>query len=540
MAIKFRCRFCNHKLRAPGSGGGKRAKCKCGQRVVVPRVGRSGHTQLKEDVPVACAAGSNHLAAPPIGGVVSPRKRRSLAARVAKGKRVTHPFAPRLRKPGLLAAYVGMLLVCAVLFCFGLVIGSRSQPSTPVSEPVATTSNEKLAEPVKADVVPVVEEPKNAPNAPNEETIETNRWESSRRDDTVAAYQKYLATYPSGRYASDAKLRLLVLNKAAQDEKDHRAWKEAALTRTVAAYQTYLRDHPEGAHVKDANDAIEDCTWKDVQRGNTHAAYQKYLEAYPKGRHAAAAAQAQNAIVEEELWATVSSKGTMEALQEYLTAYPEGRFAGEARVRIAPFQQAALAEQDKMDWVKAKTTNTVASLKKYLVEHPQGQFIGIANQCLEDRQREDMKQLAGLCRGKAAPRAAAYSKGPGIHPIACLTANGTVHEWNNQMPNEWRPGSLDEMELVLIVGPQRMIMVSQQQTWDKLGRPAGTIKSYRAEVTVRVLAARTGQMVAQADFYSAPRAVNPTDPNDAKMSDSVDFHAAGVQHWLQKMVSGNQ
>jgi len=37
MPISFRCPSCGHKLRADDHGVGKKARCKCGQVVVVPR-----------------------------------------------------------------------------------------------------------------------------------------------------------------------------------------------------------------------------------------------------------------------------------------------------------------------------------------------------------------------------------------------------------------------------------------------------------------------------------------------------------------------
>ncbi len=36
MTIQFRCRHCEHKLRAPDAAAGQQARCKCGRAVVVP------------------------------------------------------------------------------------------------------------------------------------------------------------------------------------------------------------------------------------------------------------------------------------------------------------------------------------------------------------------------------------------------------------------------------------------------------------------------------------------------------------------------
>jgi SPOR domain len=68
-------------------------------------------------------------------------------------------------------------------------------------------------------------------------------WENARREDTVAAYQEYLESFPAGSHAAEASAALLRLREAA-------AWARAERLRTPEAWQQYLGDWPEGRHAE--------------------------------------------------------------------------------------------------------------------------------------------------------------------------------------------------------------------------------------------------------------------------------------------------
>ena len=86
----------------------------------------------------------------------------------------------------------------------------------------------------------------------------------AQRADTAAAYEDYLAAYPSGRHTDDAR-------QAAQAAAERAAQEEAARQARKA----------------------DDAAYTEAQRADTAAAYGAYLAVYPQGRHAAEARRQQ-------------------------------------------------------------------------------------------------------------------------------------------------------------------------------------------------------------------------------------------------------
>ena len=266
--------------------------------------------------------------------------------------------------------------------------------------------------------------------------------------------------------------------------------------------------------------------------------YQQYLNTYPQGRYAAAAEQGKIMRAEEETWQAALAKNTLSNLQDYLQAYPQGRFTAQANKRVAALQQAELTQQDEKDWLDAQASNSTQSYNNYLRKHSQGRYAADARQSLQQQQQYDMQKLGAVCKGKAVPHATAYKKGPGIHPIACLAADGSAHEWSTLLPTEWHSTCLEETELVVIIYPQRMTFLSIHHFRDHYGRPAPSVSRYRFDVTVRVVAARTGKSIAQQTFCSIPRSVHSTEPYDlTTLAVPVDYHGAGIHRWLQQIIS---
>ncbi len=74
-------------------------------------------------------------------------------------------------------------------------------------------------------------------------------WRDATRADSVAAYEAYLAQFPAGAHADEAKLRVLAL----REDQD---WARADRLRTPEAWQRYLSDWPDGRHAAEARELL--------------------------------------------------------------------------------------------------------------------------------------------------------------------------------------------------------------------------------------------------------------------------------------------
>lgn len=108
-------------------------------------------------------------------------------------------------------------------------------------------------------------------------------WAKATSDNTISAYQEFLAAHPKDQHANAAQTMILQLQ-------DDNAWSEAKRSGTTAAYQIYLQQSPEGAHAAEARDALtaidRAAAWKTAQDADTAAYIQAFLQKYPTGLEA--------------------------------------------------------------------------------------------------------------------------------------------------------------------------------------------------------------------------------------------------------------
>jgi hypothetical protein len=65
--------------------------------------------------------------------------------------------------------------------------------------------------------------------------------------------------------------------------------------------------------------------------------------------------------------------------------------------------------------------------------------------------------LSSVCNGIGVERAKAYEpykECSAPHPIVLMDEAGNEHEWSDDIPDEWRPTSVEDTELVLCAGPE--------------------------------------------------------------------------------------
>ncbi|MBX9458929.1 MAG: peptidoglycan-binding protein [Rhizobium sp.] len=237
---------------------------------------------------------------------------------------------------------------------------------------------------------------------------EFEMWRDSNKGGKVADYQKYLRTYPNGKFANVAKRRVEELNAAVQapapgDEtaavadatknvaddgkRDLEMWRQVSKSGTMADYETYLKEFPQGKFAKVAKTRIEnltatapaDQTEADVATQDTQDAApaedaqdQAQADVQDEAQDQAEASEDQpdaaadtaqsdeqpqgGADWEQEyaLWKAASDGNTVTEYEAYLKTYPDGKFAAIAQARIAQLAAAetpdpTIAEGDQQD-----------------------------------------------------------------------------------------------------------------------------------------------------------------------------------------------
>jgi hypothetical protein len=74
-------------------------------------------------------------------------------------------------------------------------------------------------------------------------------WADARREHSAAAFEAYLAKFPAGAHAAEARESLRWLQESA-------TWARAERLRTPEAWQRYLSEWPEGRHAGDARSRL--------------------------------------------------------------------------------------------------------------------------------------------------------------------------------------------------------------------------------------------------------------------------------------------
>ena len=147
--------------------------------------------------------------------------------------------------------------------------------------------------------------------------------------DNVAAYERYLAVWPDGRHASEARRRL-----------DGFAWDDARRTGTVVSYQAYLERSPQGRHASEARQRLDDFAWDDARRTATVVSHQAYLDRFPEGRHASEATEVIHSLRHDErLFTELEGSTDLAAYEIFLERYPGHMREPNARRAVLDMQE---------------------------------------------------------------------------------------------------------------------------------------------------------------------------------------------------------
>lgn len=141
--------------------------------------------------------------------------------------------------------------------------------------------------------------------------------------------------------------------------------------------------------------------------------------------------------------------------------------------------------------------------------------------------------LAEVCKSKnGIPQAAQYTESEGLHPIVLLSLSGSSHEWSDRLPENWDPLGIRFVELVLCVGDEveRLIETCEYA-------PPPDIKRYKYEIMLRLLSARTGELIEKVTLRgSEPRECAQTEISSVTRLTGSHVSFDQVQNWVKRYV----
>jgi hypothetical protein len=142
-------------------------------------------------------------------------------------------------------------------------------------------------------------------------TIEQLAYDSTRLQDTEAAYNRFLSTYLNAANTPAAVAR-----------RNELAYAEALKINTPAAFEAFYRKYPDAEQVKDAKEFYEARLFEEKTKGKTLAEYETFVAEYPQSPYRADA--------EKAIFPLKTIQGLAENFLQYAEKYPEASYARKA------------------------------------------------------------------------------------------------------------------------------------------------------------------------------------------------------------------
>ena len=278
-----------------------------------------------------------------------------------------------------------------------------------------------------------------------EQAKEQLSWAAAETNNSIEAYEAYLATYSDGANASTARDRIAALTQQAilaAGQADEQAWKEAGNAGNVAAYRDYLESFPNGNHADSARARLEKLltpvvtetagryaalrnanvrgapsrdgiilgslktgsevrvtarvavageTWLRIDRGGKEAfVYGTLLREMP--REEIIAWNELRIVLDETFGERVSPADKIKAISAFLDSHPNSHHVPEAEAEREAYreqqagldaQAAAQASAARLAWSRMENSDDPAAYRAYLRDYPQSEFAPRAQASLD-------------------------------------------------------------------------------------------------------------------------------------------------------------
>jgi hypothetical protein len=186
--------------------------------------------------------------------------------------------------------------------------------------------------------------------------------------------------------------------------------------------------------------------------------------------------------------------------------------------RVAAEKAKALEDQ--------RLAQEAATRAKALEEQRKAEEIAV-----KAREQAAIKAVSSVVSGKGVPEASPYIKSKGMHPIIIIDTSGIVHAWNDEVPKEWRPKSINETQLVAVVTKGTKSL----QVCDYWTGPDVTRYQYYVKIDLRE--AKTGNIVKTNTLYgSTPIQCRQSEIYSLTSLYGTQVEFSQVKSWLQDYV----
>lgn len=247
------------------------------------------------------------------------------------------------------------------------------------------------------------------PGQTDAERAEEDRiWAEARRMGTLAAFQSYIARYPAGRFAAEA--RAEVARLAADPAAQARAAEDALglsrdQRRAIQRQLSIMGFDPrgiDGLFGPGSRAAITAWQRANGEVANGFLTRDQILRLTAQADRRAAELEAEAAArrAEQErqdrlYWDQTGAAGDEAGLRAYLRRHPDGLFAELAQARLDAIEadrRAQAAAQDRANWDRARAADTPAAYRSYLAAFPRGAFVADAQARIEALQNPGLPE----------------------------------------------------------------------------------------------------------------------------------------------------
>lgn len=235
----------------------------------------------------------------------------------------------------------------------------------------------------KSDLSAIAKFEKQFPNHPfskeldnlKSEIQERKLWASTKKSNTIDAYQNYIEKYPLGKFVSEA-----VASK--QSIEEVQLWNVTTQKNTIEAYDNFIKTFPESKYSKVANTRMETLLEEqEWQKAKQTQYFEDFKKSFPHSKYIDEINRIQQSKKENEIWDIAQSRDSIQGYEQYIKT---GKLhLVEARERLKQLKE-------EKDWIELhKNRNPkIEDYYQFAKIYPTGKYISVANQKIENLKNE--------------------------------------------------------------------------------------------------------------------------------------------------------
>jgi serine/threonine protein kinase len=166
---------------------------------------------------------------------------------------------------------------------------------------------------------------------------ERSSWDAARKEDSQSAIDAFLARYPTGMFAGEARNRRNAL------EAERASWESIRTSGNSKAVEAFLKQYTNGRYSEQARSKLADLeeteAWEAMGPIPSEPALNQFLVRFRDGKHAnLARARRREVQAEQSEWNEVQNSLDRKRVEVFLVRYPSSAHAAEARARLDRLQ----------------------------------------------------------------------------------------------------------------------------------------------------------------------------------------------------------